>query len=146
VLKLTIVSTSPHERNPPFAGCRREAALLADDNRALDALDALDATLAALGKQATRQSERVHSLEKEVARDETEAVAKRRQALRERFAKKLAEADAAATELQAAMANVLALFRKVIAIREDATPGALLFQPLAPRPRADHQTDRAAAR
>ena len=58
-------------------------------------------------------------LQQQVEADEA-AVAKRRQALRERFAKKLAEADAAAVELQETVARAVVLFRKIIDIRETA--------------------------
>jgi hypothetical protein len=97
--------------------CRkRESALLFDDSAAIDALDA---ELAALEKSAGRQAERVRLLEQQAAAEETEAIAKRRQQLRDRFAKRLAEADAAADELQATMAHALTLFRKIVRIRED---------------------------
>jgi hypothetical protein len=96
---------------------KREAALLADDT---NALDAIELTVSRLQRTAQRQQERLRLLQKQVEADEHEAVNKRRQALRERFAKKLAEADAAAVELQETVARAVVLFRKIIDIRESA--------------------------
>jgi hypothetical protein len=95
---------------------KRESALLANDT---NALDVIETTQARLEKAAERQQERLRLLHQQVQQEETEAVAKRRAALRERFRKRLEEADQAAVELQTALANVLTLFRKIITIRED---------------------------
>ena len=96
---------------------KREAALLADDT---NALDAIELTVSRLQRTAQRQQERLRLLAAQVQADEAAEIAKRRQALRERFAKKLAEADAAAVELQETVARAVVLFRKIIDIRETA--------------------------
>ena len=96
---------------------KREAALLADDT---NALDAIELTVSRLQRTAQRQQERLRLLAAQVQADEAAEIAKRRQALRERFARKLAEADAAAVELQETVARMVVLFRKITAIREDA--------------------------
>ena len=95
---------------------KRNAALLDNDTAALDVIEV---TQARLQKAATRQSERLRLLQAQAQQEETAEVQKRRQALRDRFAKRLAQADADAVELQAAMATVLRLYRKIIAARED---------------------------
>ena len=96
---------------------KREAALLADDT---NALDAIELTVSRLQRTAGRQQERLRLLQAQVQADEADAVNKRRAALRERFAKKLAEADQAAVELQETVARAVVLYRKIIDIRETA--------------------------
>ena len=83
---------------------KREAALLAEDSHALDQIEL---TMSRLSRAAGRAQERLRLLQKQVEADEHEAVNKRRQALRERFAKKLAESDAAAVELQATVVRMV---------------------------------------
>jgi hypothetical protein len=96
---------------------KREQALLADDS---NALDALDLTISRLQRAQGRQQERLRLLQQQVEQEEQEAVNKRRQALRERFAKRLAEADADAVELQQTAERMVTLYRKIIDIRETA--------------------------
>ena len=96
---------------------KREAALLADDS---NALDVIETTQGRLEKAAGRAHERLRLLQQQVAEEERRGRPKRRQALRERFAKKLAESDAAAEELQQTVARAVVLFRKIIDIRETA--------------------------
>ena len=96
---------------------KREAALLADDT---NALDAIELTVSRLQRTAGRQQERLRLLQAQVQADEADAVNKRRAALRERFAKKLAEADAAAVELQATVERMVVLYRRIMKTREDA--------------------------
>jgi hypothetical protein len=96
---------------------KREQALLFDDS---NALDQIDLTLARLSKTAGRAQERLRLLQQQVQQEESAAVAKRREQLRERFAKKLAEADAAAEEAQQTVERLVTLYRKIISIREDA--------------------------
>ena len=84
-------------------------------------LDAIELTVSRLQRTAQRQQERLRLLAAHSSRaDEAAEIAKRRQALRERFAKKLAEADAAAVELLETVARAVVLFRKIIDIRETA--------------------------
>lgn len=96
---------------------RREQALLAADG---NALDALDLTISRLQRAQGRAQERLRLLQKQAEADEQEAVNKRRQALRERFAKKLAGADADAVELQATVERMVMLYRRIITTREEA--------------------------
>ena len=96
---------------------KREQALLADNSTALDAIEL---TVSRLQRTAQRQQERLRLLQAQAEDEEQAAVQKRRQALRERFAKKLAEADQAAVELQETVARMVTLFRKITGIREDA--------------------------
>jgi hypothetical protein len=96
---------------------KREQALLFDDS---NALDAIELTLARLTKTAARAQERLRLLQQQVQQEESAAVAKRREQLRERFARKLAEADTAAEELQQTVERAVVLFRKIIDIRETA--------------------------
>jgi chromosome segregation ATPase len=96
---------------------KREQALLADD---ANALDALDLTISRLQRAQGRQQERLKLLQAQVAQEEHEVVQKRRQALRERFAKKLAEADADAVELQQTLAHLVTLYKRIIDRRETA--------------------------
>ena len=96
---------------------RREHALLFGDGKELDAIET---TLAALNKQAGRAQERLRLLQAQAEQEEQAAVQKRREALRERFRKRLAEADQAAVELQETVARAVVLYRKIIDIRETA--------------------------
>ena len=57
---------------------KREAALLADDT---NALDAIELTMSRLSRAAGRQQERLRLLQKQVEDDEAAAVAKRREAV-----------------------------------------------------------------
>jgi hypothetical protein len=94
---------------------KREAALLADDT---NALDAIELTVSRLQRTAQRQQERLRLLQQQVQAEESAEIAKRRAALRERFRKRLEEADQAATELQETVARAVVLFRRIIDIRE----------------------------
>ena len=96
---------------------KRAAALIADDSAALDVIEV---TQARLQKAARRARERLRLLQQQAEQEEQAAVQKRRAALRERFAKKLAEADADAVELQTALAQVVRLYRRIIEVRESA--------------------------
>ena len=96
---------------------KRQAALLLDDSHKVDAFDA---EIAALEKLSARQEERIRLLEQQAQQREAEEIARRRQQLREHFAKKLADADAAAVELQATVERMAMLYRKIITIREEA--------------------------
>jgi hypothetical protein len=84
------------------------------------ALDAIEVELANLRKAHERQADRIKLLEQEAAREEAEAVAKKRADLVARFEKKLQMADAAADELQVTLAKAEQLFRTIIKHREDA--------------------------
>ena len=79
-----------------------------------------DAEIAALEKLSARQAERIKLLEQQAQQREAEEIARRRQQLREQFAKRLAEADAAAVELQATVERMAVLYSKIITIREEA--------------------------
>ena len=96
---------------------KREQALIFDDT---NALDVIETTQARLQKAAGRAQERLRLLQQQVQAEEAEAVNKRRQALRERFAKKLAEGDALAVELQRTVAHMVELYRRIIDIRKSS--------------------------
>jgi hypothetical protein len=86
-------------------------------------IDTIDAELETLKKTAARHTDRIRVLEAQAAQQEAEAVKKRRRELTVRFEKKLADADKAADELQGLMAQADRVFRKVIALREEARAG-----------------------
>ena len=96
---------------------QRNAALLADDDPTAAKLYAELETLRGL---ARGHADKVALLEAEAAREEVEAVAKRRADLIVRFEKKLAQADAEADELQELLAQAEKKFRKIITLRTDA--------------------------
>ena len=96
---------------------QRNAALLADDDPTAAKLYAELETLRGLARGHT---DKVALLEAEAAREEVEAIAKRRGDVVARFEKKLQVADAKADELQATMAKAEQLFREIITLRTDA--------------------------
>ena len=96
---------------------QRNAALLADDDPTAAKLYAELDTLRGL---ARGHADKVALLEAEAAREEIEAVAKRRADLVVRFEKKLAQADAEAEELQTLLAAAEKKFRRIIELRSDA--------------------------
>jgi hypothetical protein len=99
---------------------RREAELL---GAAADkVIDRIDAELASLQKSAGRLNDRMRLLATAAEEEETEAIVRRRQAMIERVAKKLAEADALADELQANILKNVALLRRIVALREETQP------------------------
>jgi hypothetical protein len=97
---------------------RRDDLLLAGDD---GGLDVLEAELAGLQKAAARQGDRIHLLEQQAKEEEKVAIGKRQLAHVERFAKKLADADALAAELQDDdLPRVLKKYRQIIELREAA--------------------------
>jgi hypothetical protein len=96
---------------------QRNAALLADDDPTAAKLYAELETLRGL---ARGHADKVALLEAEAAREEAEAVVKRRADLIVRFEKKLAQADAEAAELQELIVQAEKKFRKIITLRTDA--------------------------
>jgi hypothetical protein len=100
------------------ATAKRKARLIAGDPAA--AIGKLDTEIAELQHAAQTEADRIRLLESEAAREEAEAAAKRRAALTDRFAGKLAEADTLAEQLQTDIAKVEKTFRAIIALREEA--------------------------
>jgi hypothetical protein len=100
------------------ATAKRKARLLAGDSAI--SIGKLDAEITDLQRAAGTEVDRIRLLEVEAQREEAETVAKRRSALTERFAAKLAEADALADALQADLARVEKTFRQIIKLRETA--------------------------
>jgi hypothetical protein len=98
---------------------KRKAALLAGDDRVIDALDA-EIDLAK--KQAARHEERITLLKEQAQREEAEAAVKRKLDLIRRIEGKLAERDAAGAELQEVLGQADKLFRRVIALSEEVVP------------------------
>jgi hypothetical protein len=96
---------------------KRNAALLADDDPTAAKLYVDLETLRAL---ARGHADKVTLLEAEAAREEADAVVKRRADLIVRFEKKLAEADREADELQNLLAAAEKRFRRIIELRTDA--------------------------
>jgi hypothetical protein len=96
---------------------QRNAALLADDDPTAAKLYAELETLRGL---ARGHADKVALLEAEAAREEADAVIKRRADLTVRFEKKLAQADAEAVELKDLIAQAEKKFRKIITLRTDA--------------------------
>ena len=96
---------------------KRNAALLADDDPTAAKLYGELETLRGL---ARGHADKVALLEAEAARDEADAVVKRRADLIVRFEKKLAEADREADELQNLLAQAEKKFRRIIELRTDA--------------------------
>ena len=96
---------------------QRNAALLADDDATAAKLYAELETLRGL---ARGHADKVALLEAEAAREEADAVVKRRADLIVRFEKKLAQADAEAEELQNLLAEAEKKFRRIITLRTDA--------------------------
>jgi hypothetical protein len=100
------------------AAAKRKVRLVAGD--AARDIAKLDSEIADLVQAAQVETDRIALLEAEAAREEDAAIAKRRAALTDRFAAKLAEADALAEQLQGDLAKVEKIFRAIIALREDA--------------------------
>jgi hypothetical protein len=96
---------------------KREALLLAQNDRALDKLED---ELAALRRQAERAADRVSLLEVEERRAEAARQAKEKQGLILRIERKLDASDEAAAELQNLVEQADKAFRKVIALRSEA--------------------------
>jgi hypothetical protein len=100
----------------------RNAALLAGEGIA--AIARIDGELAALEHASRTEASRIALLDVEVAREKQAAVAKQRQAHIVRFAKKLAEADTLAREMQDDdLPQFLKKIRKIIELREGARAG-----------------------
>jgi hypothetical protein len=95
---------------------KREALLLAQNDRALDKLED---ELAALRRQAERAADRVTLLEVEEHRAEAARQAKEKRGLIERIEKKLDASNEAAAELQNFVELADKAFRKVIALRSE---------------------------
>jgi hypothetical protein len=95
---------------------KREALLLAQDDRALDKLED---ELAALRRQVERAADRVSLLEVEARRAEAARQAKEKRGLIERIEKKLEASNEAAAELQNLVELADKAFRKVIALRSE---------------------------
>jgi hypothetical protein len=107
------------DTNGRLAECsrRRDALLLAGDERGLDAIEV---ELANLQKAAVRQADRIRLLEQQAQQEEQAAIVRRRADLIVRFEKKLAEADRKAAELQELVAQAEKKFRRVIQMRTEA--------------------------
>jgi hypothetical protein len=97
---------------------RRRGRLLAGDGAG--AIASLDGELEKLKHAGRIEQDRIAILEAEAAREEREAIAKRRAGLIDRFERKLEVADAKADELQATMEKAEQLFREIIKLREEA--------------------------
>jgi hypothetical protein len=106
----------------------RIAALLADD----DAKAAkLDAELEAQRRLLRGHRDKIKLLEVEAEHEAAERRVREHEGLVQRFAKKLADADALAAELQADVALVEKKFRRIIALREEARAGFAVRTPHA---------------
>ena len=95
---------------------KRQAALLADDTRGLDQIEL---TLERLRKTQGHRQERLRLWHQQAEQEEQAAVQKRRQALRERWARKASERGDLAVEVQTTVANLVVLMRKMTKISED---------------------------
>jgi hypothetical protein len=86
------------------------------------ALDAIDADIAALERLAQRHRDRIALLEEEERRAEAERQEQARQAEIARIEAVLGEADQAAAELQALLAEAEVKYRRIIELREQCRP------------------------
>jgi hypothetical protein len=99
---------------------RRRARLLAGDDA--PAIDRLDDELARLQRQASTERDRIKLLIAQAEEEERKAIAKRKAATIARVEKKLADADAMADELQAAVAKADEFLRKIVKARGELLP------------------------
>jgi hypothetical protein len=97
----------------------------ARDRRLLDgdaaaAVAKVEDEIAAAQRAARTETDRIALLITALAAEEQEALAKRRAHLRDRFAKRMAEADVVADDVQKTVALLVQQFRRLVTLRETA--------------------------